>query len=398
MNRSKIYLDYAASTPVDLDVQKAMLPYLVKEYGNPESSHIFGQDAMTAVNRARKDIAHIIGAKTDEIIFTGSATESNNLALRGVVKAAQRHFNISTPRIIVSTIEHDSILETARDLERDGIDVIYISVDKTGIVDIEALEKSLTKSTVIVSIMYVNNVTGAIQPVEKIANIVKRFRRTTSRKKFLPKYPLFHTDAVQAFQYLNCDADNLGVNLMTLSAHKLYGPKGVGVLYVRDLNSPSHFLETILTGGGQEFGLRSATHNVPAIVGCAEALKITRRLRNTEKKKAENLRKYFIHGLKTISPKSEIHDARHQSPGIVNVYIPEFTKDVVDNLSKLGIAVSAGSACSSHSPLASRVLRVMGIPEEKATVSIRISFGKFTTRKQIDDVLKTIKNLINKKV
>lgn len=140
MNRSKIYLDYAASTPVDLDVQKAMLPYLAKEYGNPESSHIFGQDAMTAVNRARKDVAHIIGAKTDEIIFTGSATESNNLALRGVVKAAQRHFNISTPRIIVSTIEHDSILETARDLERDGIDVIYIPVDKTGVVDKKLLK------------------------------------------------------------------------------------------------------------------------------------------------------------------------------------------------------------------------------------------------------------------
>ncbi|OGY78935.1 MAG: hypothetical protein A3B74_03520 [Candidatus Kerfeldbacteria bacterium RIFCSPHIGHO2_02_FULL_42_14] len=390
----KIYLDYAASTPVDLSVQKAMLPYFASAYGNPESAHFFGQEAVKAVDLARENVARTIGANFHDIVFTSSATESNNLAIRGAIKAAKQ-FNISSPRLIISTVEHDSVLETARDLERDGIDVVYLPVDKSGTVNLDTLEQSLDKNTVLISVIYVNNVTGAIQPIQKISNIIHDFRKARDEKVFGDRYPLLHIDAVQAFQYYDCDVNHLCVDLMTLSAHKLYGPKGVGVLYCKD---PNAILKAVITGGGQEFGLRSSTHNVPAIVGCAEAFRKAYRLRNSTSKKIKNLRTYFINELKKISPECEIHDAQYQSPGIISVYIPELPKNAVTKLSDFGVAVSAGSACSSHSPLPSRVLRAMGVPEEKASGSIRISLGKNTTRKEVDQTLKIIKTIMEKPV
>ncbi len=348
---------------------------------------------MEAVNSARKKIARIIGADFEDIIFTSSATESNNLAIRGIMKAAKQS-GISSPRLIISSVEHDSVLETARDFEREGVDVIYLPVDASGIINLDILKKSLNKDTILVSVIYANNVTGAMQPIQKIANLIQDCRKTQTNEKLDSHYPLFHADAVQAFQYHNCNVDNLGVDLMTLSAHKLYGPKGVGILYSK--NNDFNLLKPIITGGGQEFGLRSSTHNIPAIVGCAEALEKAHRLRNSVKKKVENIRMYFINKLKKISPQCKIHDATHQSPGIINVYIPELPKDAVAKFSSFGIAVSAGSACSSHSPLPSRVLRVMGISEEEAVASIRISFGKYTTRKEIDEALRVIKLMIKK--
>ena len=389
----RIYLDNAASTLVDLSVQKAMLPYFSSVYGNPESVHLFGQDAMKAVHSARKKIARIIGADFEDIIFTSSATESNNLAIRGIMKAAKQS-GISSPRLIISSVEHDSVLETARDLEREGVDVIYLPVDAFGIVNLDVLKKSLNKDTVLVSVIYVNNVTGAMQPIKEIANLIQDFRKTQTSRKLDFHYPLFHTDAVQAFQYHNSNVDNLGVDLMTLSAHKLYGPKGVGMLYFK--NSDANLLKPVITGGGQEFGFRSSTHNVPAIVGCAEALERSHHLRASISKKVKELRMYLINKMKKISPQCKIHDAPYQSPGIVNIYIPELPKDAIARLSTSGIAVSAGSACSSHSPLSSRVLRVMGISEEEAVASIRISFGKYTTRKEIDETLKIIKLMTKK--
>ena len=393
----KIYLDYAASTPVDLPVQKAMLPFFSSVYGNPESVHLFGQDAMRAVDIAREKLAHTIGANFSDIIFTSSATESNNLAIRGVMKATKQS-NISSPRLIISTIEHDSILETARDLERDGMDVIYLPVDKSGVINLDVLEKSLNENTVLVSIIYVSNVSGAVQPIQDVANIIHDFRKARGDGLSKAHYPLLHTDAVQAFQYHDCNVNDLGVDLMTLSAHKLYGPKGVGVLYCKNPDINSSLLKPIITGGGQEFGLRSSTHNVPAIVGCAEAFERAYRLRDSVNKKIKKLRMYFINKLKKISPQCEIYGTQRQSPGIVSVYVPELPKDTVAKLSALGIAVSTGSACSSHSPLPSRVLRVMGISEEKASASIRVSFGKYTTRREIGETLKIIKLVMKKPV
>src|SRR3989344_3791452 len=255
-----IYLDYAASTPVDPRVAAAMSPYFTNIFANPNSLHHFGQEASRAVFVSRQTIARSLGADYRDIIFTGSATEANNLALRGSIKrimnnampAGRQELRIKKPRIITTAIEHESVLETCRDLEKEGVEVIYIPVNKEGIVDLKKLKSALNDRTVLVSVMYANNEIGTIQPIDKISEIIRHFRESRiknqeSRKadsKFkIPAcrqawhnslFPLFHTDAVQAFQYLDCNVKNLGVDLMTLSAHKIYRPKGIGALYVRN--------------------------------------------------------------------------------------------------------------------------------------------------------------------
>ncbi|MBI5306086.1 aminotransferase class V-fold PLP-dependent enzyme [Candidatus Wolfebacteria bacterium] len=259
-SRDKIYFDYAATTPMDPLVKKAMEPYFFEKFGNPSSIHSFGQEAMAIVDESREKIANIIGASPvggfQEIIFTGSATEANNLALRGIIKKFRiknlelrdplySKSYILNPRIIVSAIEHESILETCRDLEKDGIEIIYLPVNKQGIVDLNKLKESLNERTILVSVMYANNEIGTIQPISAIAEIVKEFRikNLEFRNKKNPQssilnpqfYPLFHTDAVQAFQFLDCDINKLWVDLMTLSGHKIYGPKGIGLLYAKNL-------------------------------------------------------------------------------------------------------------------------------------------------------------------
>ncbi|HLD34528.1 MAG TPA: cysteine desulfurase family protein, partial [Patescibacteria group bacterium] len=334
-----IYLDYAASTPIDPRVVAAMSPYFTEIFANPNSLHRFGQEASRAVFVSRQTIARSLGADYKEIIFTGSATEANNLALRGSIKAIQKiqiHSNnsngnsdiLNRPRIIVSVIEHESVLETCRDLEKEGVEVIYISVNKEGIVDLKKLKSTLNDRTVLVSVMYANNEIGTIQPIDKISEIIRNFRESRiknqeSRKadsKFkIPAcrqawhnslFPLFHTDAVQAFQYLDCNVKNLGVDLMTLSAHKIYGPKGIGALYVR--NSKHEARNPRLSGrqakqipNVSNFDIRSGTENVPYIVGFAKAVEIADKVRGPESARVEKLRNYFWRSLqKTFSPKS----------------------------------------------------------------------------------------------
>ncbi len=226
-SKAKIYLDYAASTPVDPEVEKAMRPYFRKIFGNPGSLHWFGQEASAAVFEARQKIAKALGAKYNEVFFTGSATEANNLALRGSLMSLKSlKFE---PKVIVSSIEHESVLETARNLEKSGVKVAYIPVDKNGIVRIDILKKELDEDTVLVSVMYANNEIGTIQPIKEITEIIKNFKIQNPKSKIQ-----FHTDAVQALQFLDCNVQNLGVDLMTISAHKIYGPKGIGALYIRN--------------------------------------------------------------------------------------------------------------------------------------------------------------------
>ena len=401
----KIYFDYAASTPVDPHVERVMRPYFLKQFGNAGSLHSFGQEAIAALDASRATMARLIGADFHEVIFTGSATEANNLALRGVVgrwKEDEKNKGIR-PRIIMSAIEHESVLETARDLERDGAEVVIVPVDKEGLVDPAAVVSAIIgngndgERTVLVSIMYANNEIGSIQPIAAITEAIRGVRTHNGGR-----YPLLHTDAVQAFQFLDCDVQKLGVDIMTLSAHKIYGPKGVGALYVRNNGvaqnkgnaGPLTTLKPIVTGGGQEFGLRSGTENVPLIVGFAKAAELAAAARKGEAKRLATLRQYLINGIKKTSRKNEVNGPLKGPsvlPNILNIYFPDRSaEDVIVRLDLAGIALSAGSACRARAVEPSYVIKALGHSENRAKSSIRISLGRTTTK---GEVIRLIGNL-----
>ena len=398
----RIYLDYAATTPVDPAVLRAMEPYFSEKFGNPGSLHSFGQEAIAAVDRSRETIAKFIGAEFREVIFTGSATEANNLVLRGIIKNAQR--KIARPRIIVSAIEHESILETAHDLERNGVEIVYLPVDKNGIVDLKKLKASLNEQTVLVSVMYANNEIGTIQPIVEIAKIIGEFKTESAglKPKLASKkniaYPLFHTDAAQAFQFLDCDVRELGVDLMTLSSHKIYGPKGAAALYIRGNSGKAqdNILNALTTGGGQEFGLRPGTENVPAIVGFAKAAELAVTMREKELKRIEKLRDQLLRGIKKIYPKAVLNGAtnkREALPNILNIYFPgRASQDLLTRFDLAGLAVSSGSACRSRAFESSYVIEAIGHSKECARSSIRFSLGRPTLKGEIDEALKIIKS------
>ncbi len=400
----KIYLDYAASTPVAPEVEAAMRPYFLNKFGNAGSLHSFGQEAIAALDEARETIANAVGANFREIIFTGSATEANNLAIRGAIKKFKKDFpKIKNPEIIVSAIEHESVLDTARDLEKEGIKVIYLPVSKNGIVDPKKFKDSLHEKTILVSIMYANNEIGTIQPIPEISKIISEFKN----KKV---YPLFHTDAVQTFQFLNCNIIELGVDLMTLSAHKIYGPKGIGVLYVNNelritnngkmnknpiIHHSSFIIHPLITGGGQEFGMRSGTENVPLAVGFAKAVSLAVKTRSAESKRISSLRDYFWKEFKKIYPAAKQNgDPKNILPNFLNVYLPDYkAADLLVQLDLVGIAVSTGSACSARSPEPSYVMEALGFNRKQSGRNIRIRLGRPTSKGDIDTALKVMKNV-----
>ena len=451
----KYYFDYAAGTTLDPRVEKAMKPYWSEKFGNPGALHWFGQEASAAVFRARDTIAKALGCNYREIIFTSSATESNNLALRGVIKNfkilrfqdckiendKKNNFAISNlqlaikPKIIVSAIEHDSILETARDLERKGVEVIYLPVDKNGMVDLKKLKESLDERTILVSVMYANNEVGTIEPIFEIAKIISDFKKgkgesQKSKGKFdnlypLPptSYPLFHTDAVQAFNYLNCNVNDLGVDLMTLSAQKIYGPKGVGLLYVKGLGFRVKGLENqnkknnlypnpytlypLITGGSQqEYGLRGGTENVPAIAGFGKAVELVEQSRQKENKRLRKLQEYFLAKMKKIAPDAKLNGSPIGSNRISNnlnfYFLPDrgsglgSAQDLMIKLDLAGFAVSPGAACTARTCRPSHVLKALGYSDERATGSLRFTFGRPTTKTEVDKLLKVIYNLLLK--
>ena len=385
----RYYFDYAAATPVAPEVEKAMRLYFGKVYGNPGALHWFGQEASAAIFKSRDAIAKSLGCNYREIIFTGSATEANNLALRGVVKAV-RSFRTKTNerlKIIISAIEHDSVLDTARDLKNEGVEIVYLPVSKNGIVDFKKLEKELDERVVLVSVMYANNEVGVIQPISKITQIIKEFKE---KKSF--SYPLFHTDAVQAFNYLDCKVDSLGVDLLTLSAQKIYGPKGIGALYMRNQQLTKNYLLPIITGGGQEYSFRSGTENVPGIVGFGKAVELADKFRQKENKRLKNLQDYFLAKLKKIAPKAELNGGlKNRLPNNINIYLPgNAAQDLIIKLDLAGFAVSPGAACSARTCKPSHVLKAMGFSDERATSSIRITFGRPTAKTEIDKLLKLL--------
>lgn len=387
VDMKRVYLDYAATTPLDREVLHAMKPYLMEKFGNPSSLHLYGQEALSAVDKSRETIARACGTEFRGVIFTGSATEANNLALRGVVRSA-RNVGIQKPRIIATTIEHESILKTCNDLERDGIDVVYLPVDKAGVVHIKKLRSSLNKNTILVSVGYVNNEIGTVQPIQEIAKIICDTRADGN-------YPLLHTDAVQAFQYFDCDMQRLGVDMMTISAHKMYGPKGIGTLVMSGLHDrkgkiKNNILSPIVYGGGQEFGMRSGTENVAHIVGFAKAVDRAAQIREKEARRVMKIRDYCIRALHHVHGCPIInYRATRSAPHIVTVAFRGISsEELVVALDLHGIAVSAGSACSMRSLEQSYVLQAIGAPQDSIDSNIRISFGRMTT---LDDVQKLVR-------
>ncbi len=382
-----------------------MTPFLEQEggFGNPSSLHSFGQRAMAAIDGARIMLAKTIAANHREIIFTSGATEANNLIIRGILKSFFKNKKNSsadkqncsiTPRIIVSEIEHPSVLETVKILEKEGaIEAVYLPVDRFGVVDTAALERSLNDRTILVSVMWVNNETGAVQPIEKISKIIELFKKNEG-KNYGGNYPLFHTDAVQAFNCFDLNVIKSGVDLMTLSSHKVYGPKGAGASYIK--NGVEILIEPIITGGDQEYGLRSGTENVPAIVGFASAAHIAHNTYKTEFERLKKMSERFFKKIKKEFPEVEINGSDSgRSPHIINLYFPghENLGLVMD---MAGIAASSGSACSQRYEKPSHVLRAMSLDASRIKNSIRFSFGRFTEAKDIDDAIGRIIMSLNK--
>ncbi len=374
----KIYLDHAATTPLDPQVLKAMLPYLKEKYGNPSSLYQKGIESKEAVNEARKKVAKVLGGHKEEIIFTGSGTESDNLALRGTTRAYKKKGN----HIITSQIEHHAVLNTAKALEKEGYEVTYLKVDKEGLVSLEDLEKAIKKETILVSIMYANNEIGTIEPIAEIGKMTKE------------KGIIFHTDACQAAGALPLDVHRLKVDLLTLNGSKIYGPKGTGVLYIRR----GVKIDPIITGGSQERNLRAGTENVAGIVGLAKALEIAETKRKIESKRLIKLRDYLIKGILTKIPRVILNGSQDKRlPNNINVSILDVEgESLILYLDKYGIQTSTGSACTSVNLEPSHVLLALGLPYEYAHGSLRLTLGKNTAKKDLDYVLKVLPQIVKK--
>ena len=396
----KIYLDNAATTPVSPEVLVAMEPYFTNKFGNASEPHFWGQEARKAIDEAREKIANFLGAKPKEIIFTSCATESINLAHKGLVEAMIRQFPISNfqfpiskkPHIITSSVEHKAVLETCKHLEKIGwAKVTYLPVDKYGIVDIKDIRQAIRPETVLVSIMYTNNEVGTIEPIGKIGRLIKEINQ--SRISNLKSKIFFHTDATQAIQYLDCNVDGLGIDLLSFSGHKLYAPKGIGALYIR---SGVPFVRQ-QDGGGQEYNLRAGTENVPYIVALGKAIELVEQNKVHSTKCIEKLKSKLIDGVLKISGVKLVGHPTNQAPHIATFIVEGAEGEaMLLLLSDKGIAASSGSACTSGLLKPSHVLTAMGISPELAHGSLRFSLGKDTTLKEIDYVVKVLPEVIKK--
>lgn len=361
-----VYLDYSATTPIDPRVVEAMLPYLTEKFGNPASrSHQYGWDAEAAVENARAEVAALVNADPKEIVWTSGATEANNLAIKG---AANFYQNKGKHLITVKT-EHKAVLDTMRELERQGFEVTYLDVLANGLVDIAALEAALRPDTILVSIMAVNNEIGVIQPIAEIGELLRS------------KGILFHVDAAQATGKIDIDLAKLKVDLMSFSAHKTYGPKGIGALYVR--RKPRVRLEAQMHGGGHERGMRSGTLATFLIVGMGEAFRLARLEMKEENVRIRALRDRLLKGLSDLPEIYVNGDLEHRVPHNLNISFAYVEGESLMMAVK-DIAVSSGSACTSASLEPSYVLRALGLTDELAHSSIRFSIGRFTTQEEID--------------
>jgi cysteine desulfurase len=374
----RIYLDYAATTPTDPEVVKAMLPYFSDRFGNPSGIYSFGREGKAAIEEAREKIAVLLGANREEIVFTSGGTESDNFALKGVAYANQDKGN----HIITSSIEHHAVIEPSKFLEKRGFRVSYLPVDKEGLVNPGDVKKAITDKTILISVMQANNEIGTIEPIREIGKIARE------------KEICFHTDSVQSFGCLPLNVDDLNVDLLSISGHKLYGPKGVGALYVRKGTRITSFMH----GGDQERRRRASTENVPAIVGFGKAVEIAGKKMDEEAKKLVLLRGKLMKGIfeKIKHVRLNGHPLK-RLPNNVNVSI-EFVEgeSLLLNLDLEGIAASTGSACSSSSMEASHVLLALGLSPEVAHSSLRLTLGRYTREEDIDYVLEVLPGIVKK--
>lgn len=378
----RIYLDYNATTPIDPRVLEVMMPYLKEDFGNPSSIHSYGRKGKAALDIAREQVAELLGASPREIMFTSGGSESNNHALKGAAGALRQRGN----HLITTEVEHESVLETFKSLEKAGFRVTYLGVDSDGLTDLDELRDSITDETVLVSCMYANNETGTIMPIGEIASVVKE------------KGVILHSDAVQAAGKLELDTGKIPVDLLTVSAHKFYGPKGTGALFIRDELLSKQFLPPFIHGGGQERGMRSGTENVAGIAGMGEAARIAKSEMSADRERVQSLRDRLYEKISDsvfgVGVNGSIEKMLWNT---LNLRIKDVDGVSVSmNLDLEGVAVSTGSACSQGNVDPSHVLKAMGLSREEASSSVRISLGRFTTAEDTEFVSDLIPKVVKR--
>lgn len=373
-----VYADNAATTRIAPQVLDAMLPYLKEEYGNPSTLYKLGREAKIAIEKAREQVAQVIGAKAEEIFFTGSGTEADNMALKGVLYGPAGK---GKKHLITTKIEHHAILHTAMALEKEGFQVTFLDVDKNGRVDLEELKQAITPDTALVSIMAANNEVGTIQPIEEIGKICRE------------KGVLFHTDAVQAFGHMPLDVNKMNIDLLSLSAHKINGPKGSGALYIRR----GLGLRPVIEGGGQERNRRSGTENVAGIVGLGQAAQLAMETMEEESARLNALAKKLTDGVLQIPETILTGDPENRLPGACSFAISAIEgESLVLYLDMEGICTSTGSACSTGSLDPSHVLMAIGLSHEVSHGSLRVTLGRFNTEEEVDYIIETLPKVVEK--
>lgn len=382
----EVYFDHAATTYVSKEVVKAMQPYYSDFYGNPSSLYHKGREANGALNDARRTSAKLIHALPENIIFTGGGSESDNLAIYGIARAHAQHGK----HIITTPIEHHAVLYPLEDLKKDGWDITFLKVDDKGFVKVEDVIKAIRKDTVLISVMYANNEVGTIEPIADIGRALLKYRKENNTT-----YPYFHSDACQAAGYLDLDVEKLHLDLMTINGSKMYGPKGVGILYVRR----GVKIKPLILGGWQERRMRAGTENIPGIVGFAKAFKLAQQIREKESKRVRDLTIYFWKELQAKIPKLKLNGPEiweTRLPNNLNVTFKDVEGEaMLLYLDEYGIMCSTGSACTSESLDPSHVLTAMGLPYEYSHGSLRFSLGHCNTKKDIDYTIKYLPDIIS---
>ncbi|MFV0430816.1 MAG: IscS subfamily cysteine desulfurase [Alphaproteobacteria bacterium] len=367
VNKKSIYFDYQATTPTDPRVVKEMQPYFFEKFGNPHSrSHAYGWEAEEAVEKAREQVASVIGASSKEIVFTSGATESNNLALKGLAK----FYGDEKKHIITVSTEHKCVIDTCRQLEEEGFRVTYLPVQKDGLIDLAKLKEAISEDTMVISVMAANNEIGVLQPLKEIGEIAREYGI------------FFHTDAAQAFGKIPLDVEEMNIDLMSISSHKIYGPKGIGALYVR--RRPRVRILAQIHGGGQERGMRSGTLATPLIVGFGVAAELAQESMQSESERLKSLQEHMLNRLNAELDEIYVNGSlKHRLPNSLNISFG-FIEGESLMMSISDIAVSSGSACTSASLEPSYVLNALNVSDEMAHSSLRMSFGRWTTKEEID--------------